>query len=336
MSESGASHFNFEPLEKLSLGENIAQHLQALLLNGTFRPGDYLPSQRELASRYGTSVAAVREATSILSAAGVLDARPGRGTLVLQPAGGLPSINLWLGTVHDEAEAMAFLDTRQVLEHYTLRRAVRCATPQHLAEMRGLLFEMSQAHHDPERFIQADLSLHFKIAEAASNPVVLRLLRTIHIPLANLHRAISEQLLSEGRFSRLYLIHHDIVAAIEARDPDAAVSAFDQMLGETLANNTLGRALGQPDSADAADLPLGPEFLEDLQWNLLRVIGPMAAVIIAEAASALGVDLSRLTRAHLPGYLGQVAQHLPAGKAEEWNALAGLLLQRYDHPAEGS
>ena len=329
MSAPDTSRFAFEPLKKLSLGENIAQHLQSLLLNGTFRPGDYLPSQRELANRYGTSVAAVREATSILSAAGVLDARPGRGTLVLQATEQLPSINLWLGTVHDQAEAMSFLETRQVLEHYTLGQAARHATAEQTGAMRQILFEMSQARHDPEAFIQADLKLHFKIAEAAGNPVVVRLLRTIHIPLANLMRAVSEQLLSEGRFSRLYLTHHDIVAAIEAHDPLAATSAFDAMLAATLDNDTLGRALGQPDDPD---LPLGEDFLEDLHWNLTRLIGPMAGVIVAEAASSLGLDLGRLTRLQLPAYLGQVAGQLPSAKGDEWQALVELLLRRYDHP----
>lgn len=320
---------SFEPLEKLSLGANIARHLQALLLNGTFRPGDVLPSQRELALRYGTSVAAVREATSILSAAGVLDARPGRGTVVVQSAEQSPSINLWLGTVQDEAEAMSFLETRQVLEHYTLTQAAQHATPQHLADMRQILFEMSQARRDPERFIQADLRLHFKIAEAAGNAVVLRLLRAIHIPLANLLRSISEQLLGEGRFSILYQTHHDIVAALEAGEAAAAVSAFDEMLAVTLANNTLGHALGQPTMPDA---PLGEDFLEDLHWNLTRLIGPMAGVIIAEAATTLGIELGRLSRAQLSTYLEGVAAQLPGTKQAEWRALVALLLSRYDRP----
>ena len=330
MSNPSMLDLSFEPLEKRSLGENIARHLQALLLNGTFRPGDILPSQRELASRYGTSVAAVREATSILSAAGVLDARPGRGTVVVQTTEQSPSINLWLGTVQDEAEAMSFLETRQLLEHYTLRQAASHATPQHLAEMRQILGEMGQASHDPEGFIQADLRLHFKIAEAAGNPVVSRLLRAIHLPLSNVLRAISQQLMLEGRFARLYQIHKDIVDALEARDAAGAVRAFDEMLDATLDNNTLGQALGE---AAPPDVPLGAAFLEDLQWNLTRLIGPMADILVAETAASLGVEPARLSRAHLPAYLEGIAGQLPEAKQAEWRALLALLLSRYDRPA---
>lgn len=321
--------FDFEPLEKLSLGENIARHLQALLLNGTLRPGDLLPSQRELASRFGTSVAAVREATSILSAAGLLDARPGRGTVVLAQAEQPPSINLWLGTVHDPAEALAFLETRQVLEHYTLRCAAQRATPQQIAGLHASLSEMQQARSDAERFIEADLTLHFRIAEAAGNPVVTRLLRAIHLPLANVLRAVSQQLMQEGRFPTLYLNHQHIVAGIEARDPEAAVAAFDRMLAQTLDNDTLGQALN-PETRPGT--PLGEGFLADLHWNLTRVIGPMAEVIIPEAASSLGVGTGQLSRAHLAPYLSQIARQLPAAKQGEWQALAELLQQRYDAP----
>ncbi|MFC6660528.1 FadR/GntR family transcriptional regulator [Deinococcus multiflagellatus] len=213
MSE-GSGAFSPEPLDKRSLGEHIAAHLQALLLDGQLRPGDTLPSQRELATRYGTSVAAVREAISILSASGVVDARPGRGTVVLPVTQQAPSINLWLGVVHDEAEARAFLDTRQVLEHYTIAQAARRATPEQRAELLAHLHAMRDVQGDPEQFIQADLALHLAVAQAAGNPVVLRLLRAIHMPLANVLRAVSTELLQGGRFPALYATHEDIIHGI--------------------------------------------------------------------------------------------------------------------------
>lgn len=322
------SHFSFEPLEKLSLGENIARHLQELLLNGTLRPGDYLPSQREMASRYGTSVAAVREAISILSAAGLLDARPGKGTLVLGSAQQAPSMNLWLGAIHDEVEAQAFMDTRQVLEHYTIREAAARVNGEQLTRMRAILREMQRHQHDPELFVQADLSLHFAIAQAAGNPVTLRLLHAIHTPLVNLLRAVSHKLVVEGRFARLYANHEDIVNALEARDPGAAIAAFDRVIDETLHDDTLAKVLGA--GAEKGE-PLGDAFFEDLRWNLTRLIGPMAEVIVPEAASEIGVGVAQLSRRHLRDYLDTIAGQLPPGKQGEWQALADLLLKRYEN-----
>lgn len=319
-------HFDMEPLEKRSLGEHIARHIQGLLLDGSIRPGDTLPSQRELASRYGTSVAAVREAISILSASGVLDARPGRGTVVLPVTQQAPSINLWLGAVHDEAEARAFLDTRQVLEHYTIAQAARHATPGQHTELLSHLHAMRDAQGEPEAFIQADLALHLAIAQAAGNPVVLRLLRAIHMPLASLLRAISTDLMRGGRFPALYTTHEQIIHGIIRRDAPSATRAFDHMLDQTVEGGTLERALGLP---DVPERPLGPEFLEDLHWNLTRLIGPMAEVLISEAASELGLDPGAVTRSHLGRYLHNLARQLPPDKQAEWRALGDLLEQRY-------
>ncbi|MFC4456737.1 FadR/GntR family transcriptional regulator, partial [Deinococcus sonorensis] len=131
-----ASPFNLDPQEKLSLGENIAHHIQSLLHQGKLRPGDTLPTQRELAQQYGTSVSAVREAISILSAAGLVDARPGRGTLILEAAEQPPSVNLWLGAVTSEQQALDFLETRQALEHYTIAQAAQGASPDDQQELR--------------------------------------------------------------------------------------------------------------------------------------------------------------------------------------------------------
>lgn len=318
--------FAADPLEKRSLGEHIAAHLQELLLDGRLKPGDTLPSQRDLAQRYGTSVAAVREAISILSASGVVDARPGRGTIILPVTQQAPSINLWLGAVHDEHEARAFLDTRQALEHYTIAQAALHATPEQHTDLLEHLHRMRDAQGEPEAFIQADLALHMAIAHAAGNPVVLRLLRAIHMPLANLLRAISTDLMHAGRFPHLYTTHEQIIHGIIRRDPHAATAAFDHMLDQTTEGGTLERALGHPTQPEP---PLGPDFLEDLHWNLTRLIGPMADVLIPEAASELGLDPDALTRTHLGRYLGNLARQLPDGKQAEWTALSSLLEKRY-------
>ena len=321
-----ASPFNLDPQEKLSLGENIAHHIQGLLHQGKLRPGDTLPTQRELAQQYGTSVSAVREAISILSAAGVVDARPGRGTLILEAAEVLPSVNLWLGAVTNEQEALDFLDTRQALEHYTIAGAARRATPEDQTELRRVLAQMRDARGDPERFVQADLALHFAIARAAGNPVMVRLLHAIHTPISHVLRYVSHQLIAEGRFGELYVIHEALVGAILQRDAAGALAAFDTMMGTVLGGDTLQLALGR---AAPHDEPLGAAFSEDLHWNLTRLIGPMAEVLIPEAAEQLGHTPATLTPRELGAYLSTVGRQLPAGKQTEWQALSELLVARY-------
>ena len=116
------------------------------------------------------------------------------------------------------------------------------------------------------------------------------------------------------------------MAAILQRDAAAALAAFDTMMGTVLGGDTLQLALGR---AAPHDEPLGAAFSEDLHWNLTRLIGPMAEVLIPEAAEQLGHTPATLTPRELGAYLSTVGRQLPAGKQTEWQALSELLVARY-------
>jgi GntR family transcriptional regulator, transcriptional repressor for pyruvate dehydrogenase complex len=121
------------PIQKRqSLGADIAQQLQEMLINGTYKPGDILPSQRALAEQFGTSLATVREAVSIISAAGLIEAQAGRGTVVCATPDA-SGFNAWLGAVNQLSDANEFLETRRLLEHYTISQAAINATSTQLA-----------------------------------------------------------------------------------------------------------------------------------------------------------------------------------------------------------
>src|SRR5277367_4338108 len=64
------------------LYEQIVQQIEDSVLNGTLKPGDQLPAERELAQRLGVSRTAVREAVKTLREKGLVEAYSGRGTFV--------------------------------------------------------------------------------------------------------------------------------------------------------------------------------------------------------------------------------------------------------------
>src|ERR1700680_2849206 len=64
------------------LYEQIVQQIEDSVLNGTLKPGDQLPAERELAQRLGVSRTAVREAVKALREKGLVEAYSGRGTFV--------------------------------------------------------------------------------------------------------------------------------------------------------------------------------------------------------------------------------------------------------------
>ncbi len=316
------------PLQKRqSLGADIAQRLQEMLINGTYKPGDILPSQRTLADQFGTSLASVREAISIIAAAGLIEAQPGRGTVVCETPDA-SGFNAWLGAVNHLNDAKEFLETRRLLEHHTIEQAAKNATPEQLSNIRAILDQMAQARHDVESFVQADFALHFAIAEAGGNRVVTRILHFIHTPLANILRNLSSALLETQDFDRLHAAHTRIVEALEQRDAPNAIAGFDNMLGIIADHEHLERAINGPTGATNND-PLGTAFLEDLRWNLTRLVGPMAQIVIADAADELGIGLEALQRHQLERFLKQLGSQLPEDQFEEFQMLSELFTKRY-------
>lgn len=220
-----------QPLQRrISVGANIAARLQTLIQDGTFKPGERLPVQRELARQFGTSLAGVREAISVLNAAGLVEATPGRGTIVRSATEGGDSFDGWLGMAADDQELVELVEAREMLEAFTIRRAALYATTEQIQELRDALDEMRHHLNDLEAYVQADMHFHLLIAQIAGNRIVTRLMRVIQRPLAENLRSNVQQLSKTGKLPQSFATHERIVEGIEKRDAKYAQQAFAEML----------------------------------------------------------------------------------------------------------
>src|SRR5438874_12157218 len=80
------SHIDRRP----TLSEEVLRRFVDVLHTGDIAPGDKLPPERELAAVLGIGRPAVREALRALSLLGIIEARPGRGTRVVESLDSLP------------------------------------------------------------------------------------------------------------------------------------------------------------------------------------------------------------------------------------------------------
>jgi GntR family transcriptional repressor for pyruvate dehydrogenase complex len=73
-----------------AIPQQVAQMLQKMIADGKFKPGDPLPSQRDLAAQFKVSRTALREALSVLATLGLIHIQPGKGVYVrgVNPANG--------------------------------------------------------------------------------------------------------------------------------------------------------------------------------------------------------------------------------------------------------
>ena len=100
----------FQKIDSEKLSKSVVRQVEQLILRGILRPGERLPSERELAEKLAVSRPSLREALSELQQAGLLTARAGAGIFVAEVLGSAFSPALMrLFSTHDE-KVMGYLD----------------------------------------------------------------------------------------------------------------------------------------------------------------------------------------------------------------------------------
>ena len=206
------------------LYEQIVQQIEESVLNGTLKPGDQLPAERDLAQRLGVSRTAVREAVKALREKGLVEAYSGRGTFVTDGTSQAARQSFDLMIKIGQQEGSPHLaELRLLLEPGIAALAAQRIKDEDLATMREAVAVMDRSQKDPAAYIEADLDFHLALAEAAGNPLILSLIDSIVGLLREQRMKIFNV---EGGPQRGQVHHKNILQAMERRDPEMARSAM--------------------------------------------------------------------------------------------------------------
>ncbi len=210
----------------------IADLLARRILDGRYKVGDRLPTERELAAEFGTNRNAVREAVKRLEGVGMIRARQGSGIYVeeLELSGGVKLLDVLV--IHEDGSVnREFLHDALEFRGNVMRMIVRAAavrrTEEELAEMRRLARERSDAHDDIPRLREITRNLLRLMAEAAHNRVYLFVLNTTSRAQLQLWDAIDMPLVG---FVRLQRAVEQIVEATADRDAATAELAIVRLM----------------------------------------------------------------------------------------------------------
>ncbi|MGA7402959.1 MAG: FadR/GntR family transcriptional regulator [Candidatus Sulfotelmatobacter sp.] len=206
------------------LYEQIVQQIEESVLNGTLKPGDQLPAERELAQRLGVSRTAVREAVKTLREKGLVEAYSGRGTFITDGTSQAARQSFDLMVKIGQQEGSPHLaELRLILEPGIAALAAVRAKEEDVTAMREAVVVMDRAQKDPEAYIEADLDFHLALAEAVANPLILSLIDSIVGLLREQRMKIFNV---EGGPQRGQIHHKRILEAVERRDPEMARGAM--------------------------------------------------------------------------------------------------------------
>ena len=212
--------------EKLS--NSVVRQIEQLILRGILRPGERLPSERDLADKLGVSRPSLRDAIADLAERGLLLSRAGSGIFVAEVLGSAFSPALTqLFSTHDEA-VFDYISFRRDMEGLAAERAATFGSETDLKLIDTIFGKMELAHQkrDPSDEAQLDAEFHMAIIEASHNVIMLHMLRSM-FELLRQGVFYNRQTMFRNRMTRDQLLdqHRAINAGIQARDPMAARAA---------------------------------------------------------------------------------------------------------------
>lgn len=165
-------------LKPARLPELLAQQLQQLILEGGFKPGERLPSERELAQRFAVSRPSLRAAMQKLEEQGLLVRRQGGGSYVAEPVAEAlaePLANLLSGAYEVQFDLLEFrLGLEQIAAYYAALRG----TDADFARLRDSVEALTTAGPHADLATEAAAVMVFieRMVEASHNLVLLQVI----------------------------------------------------------------------------------------------------------------------------------------------------------------
>jgi GntR family transcriptional repressor for pyruvate dehydrogenase complex len=219
----------FRPVQPTRLSDRVVDQIRDAILHGELRPGDRLPSERELAGQFGISRVAVRDALRTLEASGLVRVKAGGGggTSVAMPDVGLLSnaVGNHLKLIGTEFRELA--EARLALETTAARLACERATDADLESLR--LAIGARGEEQPARqSATTSVDFHTTLVESAHNRALLAMFNAVRTLMEDAMDLIHTHLPDTAAVAKT--VHTELYETIAARDGERAVRIMREHL----------------------------------------------------------------------------------------------------------
>lgn len=204
------------PIKRMNLRDRIAENLREYILSSGLAPGDKLPSETELASRFKVSRTALREALKTLEGMSIVCSRQGEGIFVA--AFDMESLidSLSYNVRFGGEDIREVLEIRKVLELAWIERAVKSASEQQISRLERVVSEMRAVANAGKDITALDMKFHDILYQEVANRLFYRL-STIFWKLL----VTQKTWLDPDRFASVER-HERLLNAIRKRDAELA------------------------------------------------------------------------------------------------------------------
>jgi DNA-binding FadR family transcriptional regulator len=207
-----------------------AQKVKMMIIQREMKPGDRLPTEKELTELFGVSRSTLREAMKFLRAENVVVIRQGSGTFV-SAGTGIGEDPLGLNFTNQKNLLQNLFETRMLIEPQIAGLAVQKATSQDIRNLEYIVKEMDQIEVNSTVTAEMDVQFHTAVAECTHNDVLIRV-----VPIINdsIRRSFEETYDNMESFKRAKRSHTGIYEAIAAGNFMEAKFLAERHVWETL------------------------------------------------------------------------------------------------------
>jgi GntR family transcriptional repressor for pyruvate dehydrogenase complex len=212
------------PLPAKRVFEEMADQIRNLIFSKTLKPGDRLPTERDLAAQFGTGRMAVREALRILEQSGLIRVKkgPNGGAFIRDVDPGKASQSVSDVIRRSNMNLQDLIIVRIALEDLIAELVIEKITPEELDQLRRVIEEVEDildesakkrgSGLDTELLREVNVDFHLLLARATKNPL-------LEINIESLQQALHLHFKAKTKtleFFRWHLSQHrDILEAIQ-------------------------------------------------------------------------------------------------------------------------
>ena len=213
-------------VERESISRKIIRRILKHIKKVGLKPGDKLPSEKELMEKMEVGRSSIREALHALVTVDILETKPGKGYYVKRKSNifCLPGGSELAEVLIEEQDFMALIEVRKFLEKKTAVLACRRATEEDIRKVKEIMEQIREAGEKEDNISDVTVKLHLALAEATKNPILVQLLDQI-VPLI-----VTKARLMELPPEKDVEIHAGVAKALEERDEEALKSWVDEHL----------------------------------------------------------------------------------------------------------
>jgi len=208
-----------KPMRRVLVSDEIIEQIKDLILAGTLKPGDQLPSEISLASQMSVGRSTIREALKVLIHLGFIETK-NKVRVVSHQVGGHLDPQAILERFKDHRNIIEMIEVRKIIEPDIAEMAASRCEKEDIELIQKDVDAMQSATTSPATFAEYDHHFHLHLARACKNQILIEIIQKIQEMLKETQGLILTK--SKDIAPRSMKFHLKITEAVKAGNPKQA------------------------------------------------------------------------------------------------------------------